>query len=185
MSEQSVLGPVTIKRIIGDYKKFDMVNPKYFDIIHIDYSNVPKTNEILKVYFLMYGLQGTLYEGGQYIGLIDHDPAYPSKAPDYYVLTPNGRFAINKKICLTNSKFHSEDWAAGAWNLVTILEGFSSVWHSEVPNDMVGTSHISDTPTNQLKLFASQSASYNMLNCNELYSKFPKVHAKYNPYTTD
>ena len=185
MSEPAKLGPITIKRIIGDYKKFDEANPKYFDVIRIDYSNVPKTNDILKVYFLMYGLPGSPYEGGQYIGMIEHDPEYPRKAPDYYVLTPNGRYETNKKICLTNSKFHNYDWAPGAWNLVSILEGFSSVWHSEFSDDKAGISHISNTPVDQLKKYALQSTSYNISKLNDIYSKFLKVQSSYNPYFVD
>ena len=184
MSEQAKLGPITIKRIIGDYKKFDEANPRFFDVIKIDYTNVPKTKEILNVYFLMYGLPGTPYEGGQYIGMIEHDPEYPRKAPDYYMLTPSGRYEINKKICLTNSKFHNYDWAPGAWNLVSILEGFSSVWHSEFQDDKTGIAHISHSTPDVISNFARESQSYNLNKLNKFYSQFKKVQTGFNPYST-
>lgn len=31
---------------------------------------------------------------------------YPFKPPEVYMLTPSGRFEINKKICLSISSFH-------------------------------------------------------------------------------
>ena len=46
------------------------------------------------------------YLGGYYIGKIELPVDYPAKAGDFYMLTPNGRFDINKKICLTNSSVY-------------------------------------------------------------------------------
>lgn len=166
---------ITIKRINGDYKLFEKSDPQFFDVL-------ANPDNILEIYFLMYGRDGTPYEGGQYIGKIVHSPEYPRKAPDYYMLTPNGRFEINKKICLTNSSYHQSDWAPAAWNLVSILEGFSSVWHSEIKEDKHGISHIGFTPPDQLKKLASQSVEYNVSNLANLYPRFPKVQKNYNPY---
>lgn len=159
---------ITIKRINGDYKLFEKVNPDFFDI-------QPNSGNILEIYFLLFGRPGTDYENGQYIGKIVHNPEYPKKAPDYYMLTPNGRFEINKKICLTNSSYHQNDWAPAAWNLVSILEGFSSVWHSEYKEDKHGISHISSTSSEDLKVLASHSINYNLSYLSELYENFPKI----------
>jgi ubiquitin-conjugating enzyme E2 J2 len=166
---------ITLKRINGDFKLFEKTNPQFFDII-------PNKDNILEIYFLMYGRPDTPYEGGQYIGKIVHSPEYPRKAPDYYMLTPNGRFDINKKICLTNSSYHQSDWAPAAWNLVSILEGFSSVWHSDIKEDKIGISHISNTPESTIKTFAKASVNYNNTNLPQLYLQFPKVISKSNPY---
>lgn len=166
---------ITIKRINGDYKLFEKSNPEYFDVL-------ANPENILEIYFLMYGREGTPYEGGQYIGKIVHSPEYPRKAPDYYVLTPNGRFEINKKICLTNSSYHQSDWAPAAWNLVSILEGFSSVWHSEIKEDKHGISHIGSTPPEQIKKLAAQSVAFNTDSLSSLFGKFPKVKSAHDPY---
>ena len=166
---------ITMKRINGDFKLFEKTDPHYFDIF-------PNKNNILEIYFLMWGRTGTPYEGGAYLGKIVHSPEYPRKAPDYYVLTPNGRFDINKKICLTNSAFHQADWAPAAWNLVSILEGFSSVWHSEIKEDKVGISHLSKVPVSTLKTMAADSIKYNMTYLSNIYTQFPKVNSGYNPY---
>lgn len=165
---------ITMKRINGDFKLFEKTDPQYFDIF-------PNKNNILEIYFLMWGRPGTPYEGGAYVGKIVHNPEYPCKAPDYYVLTPNGRFDVNKKICLTNSAFHQADWAPAAWNLVSILEGFSSVWHSEIKEDKVGISHL-HVPVSTIKNMASESVKYNMTLLASIYTQFPKVNSGYNPY---
>ncbi len=170
------INKITIKRINGDFKLFEKSNPQYFDIL-------PNKDNVLEIYFLMYGRESTPYEGGQYLGKIVHNPDYPRKAPDYYVLTPNGRFEINKKICLTNSSYHQSDWAPAAWNLVSILEGFSSVWHSEIKEDKIGISHLSNSPDDVIKNLAKTSVNYNKTNLLSLYSQFPKVISNYNPCT--
>ena len=159
---------ITLKRINGDYKLFEKTNPEFFDVL-------ANPENILEIYFLMFGRPDTPYEGGQYIGKIVHSPEYPRKAPDYFVLTQNGRFEIGKKICLTNSSYHQSDWAPAAWNLVSILEGFSSVWHSEIKEDKHGISHIGSTPPEQIKKLASQSIQFNLTNYPNLYPKFSKI----------
>jgi ubiquitin-conjugating enzyme E2 J2 len=169
---------ITIKRINGDYKLFESSKPQFFDIL-------PNKENILEINFLMYGRPNTPYQGGQYVGKIVHNPEYPRKAPDYYVHTPNGRFEVNKKICLTNSSYHQADWAPAAWNLVSILEGFSSVWHSDIKEDKVGISHIANAHVDQIKKYASQSISYNTSNIEPIYSNFSKVINNYNPYDTN
>lgn len=160
--------PITIKRINGDFKAFIKAAPESFDIY-------PNPDNILEIYFLMFGLKGTLYEGGQYIGKIVHNPEYPRKAPDYYMITPSGRFEINKKICLTNSGFHQADWAPAAWNLVSIMQGFSSVFHSEFKEDKVGISHLMNVSDEIIKMNATNSIEYNMTHNNEIYSKFTRT----------
>ena len=169
------INKITIKRINGDYKAFATANPTYFDVL----SN---SKNMLEIYFLMYGLPGTLYEGGVYVGKIIHNPDYPRKAPDYYMLTPNGRFEVNKKICLTNSSYHQSDWAPAAWNLVTILEGFSSVFHSTIKEDKIGISHITNSTDDVIKEYAKNSVLYNMTVLKEYYNMFPKVISNYSPY---
>jgi ubiquitin-conjugating enzyme E2 J2 len=123
----------------------------------------------------MLGLPNTIYEGGMYIGKIVHNPEYPRKAPDYYMMTPNGRFDINKKICLTNSSYHQVDWAPAAWNLVTILEGFSSVFHSDIKEDKIGISHLANVSDSTIKEMALKSNEYNKTNFNNIYCMFPKI----------
>jgi ubiquitin-protein ligase len=158
------LHPITVKRLMGDLKKFKEAKMENFKIY-------PNPENMLEIYFLMKGQKGTLYENGEYLGKILHHKEYPKKAPDYIMLTPNGRFHINNKICLTNSAYHQGDWAPAAWNLVTLLEGFSSIWHSEVKEDKVGIGHISSS-NEEIKEFAEKSRNFNNSKYSEIMNKF-------------
>jgi ubiquitin-protein ligase len=162
------LNKITIKRINGDFKKFNEENPSHFDVY-------PNPDNILEIYFLLVGRENTPYEGGLYIGKIVHSPDYPRKAPDYYVMTPNGRFEVKRKICLTNSAYHQADWAPAAWNLITLLEGFSSVWHSDIKEDKIGISHITNTPDSEIRRLAQESILSNSENLTSIFFNFPKV----------
>ena len=165
------ISKLAIKRINNDYLKYiedDKSSVLFFDVY-------PNPENILEIYFVLIGLEGTPYDKGLYIGKIIHSPNYPIKAPDYIMLTPNGRFEINKKICLTTSGFHQDHWIAAAWNLTTLLQGFSSIWHSDINEDKIGISHISKTPITQLKKLATESLNYNITHLSDIFSKFPKM----------
>ena len=45
--------------------------------------------------------------------------------PDFYFLTPNGRFELNKKICLSITGYHTETWRP-AWGIRTALTAIIS-----------------------------------------------------------
>jgi hypothetical protein len=84
--------------------------------------------------------------------------------------TPNGRFHLERKICLTNSGYHQSDWAPAAWNLVSLLEGFSSVWHSDIKSDKVGIGHIC-TKDEDIRKMAEKSIEYNKMKLSNVYDK--------------
>lgn len=163
----SNIRPLTLKRIAGDLRKFKKAKPEHFEII---YDN----EKPLEINFLLIGRKDTPFDGGHYLGKIVHSPEYPAKAPDYYIFTPSGRFEINRKICLTNSGYHQRDWAPAAWNLLTLLEGLSSVWHSEIGSDKIGIGHIQNISEKDLKKFALESKEYNRTKLSDLYKKFSK-----------
>jgi ubiquitin-protein ligase len=171
------LNKITIKRINGDFKKFTEENPSHFDVY-------PNPDNILEIFFLLVGRENTPYEGGLYIGKIVHSPDYPRKAPDYYVMTPNGRFEVKRKICLTNSAYHQADWAPAAWNLITLLEGFSSVWHSDIKEDKILV-HTNYTLTHGLKMSTKTNKKrWVPLNtrCQEILSRQNKTEDFIFPY---
>ena len=159
----SELSPITVKRLMGDLRKFKEANLENFKVF-------PNPNNILDIYFLMKGDKGTPYEGGEYLGKIMHHPSYPAKAPDYMMYTPNGRFHLNAKICLTNSGYHQSDWAPAAWNLVSLLKGFSSIWHSESREDKVGIGHLSSSNI-EIRHYASLSQEWNVKNHQDIMEK--------------
>ena len=159
MNSSVTYSPITIKRINGEIKQFN----KMISELDEKSKNIfihPNPDNILEIYFLIKGDENSSFKNGEYICKLVHHQQYPLKAPDYYVLTPNGRFEINKKICLTNSAYHQGDWAPAAWNLLTLLNGFYSIWHSEIKEDKIGISHLnSDSQT--IKKLANESINFN------------------------
>lgn len=149
--------PITIKRINNEIKLF--LNDE-----HPNITIYPNPNNILEIFFILKGHKDSCYENGEYICKLQHNKDYPIKAPDYYVYTPNGRFETGRKICLSNSAFHQRDWAPAAWNLVTLLNGFDSIWHSEIEEDRNGIGHILKIDEDIIKRFANDSKNFNQEN---------------------
>jgi ubiquitin-protein ligase len=146
------LSRLTIKRITNELK-----------IYHQEKNTIPVYNDpdnLLKIYFLIRGEKETPYENGEYLGLIHHNREYPIKAPDLMMLTPNGRFEVNKKICLTNTSYHQESWAPAGWNIRTFLEAFLSVWYSTDKSDKIGISHL-NISNDKIIEYSKNSEKYN------------------------
>ena len=144
------------KRLLNETKIWEKEGALHYATAYPD-----KTNPLIW-YFLILGQRGTEYEEGQYIGKIVHSPKYPAEPPDYYMLTPSGRFKVNEKICLTNSSYHKGDWSS-TWNIKTILIAFYSIF---LDDKETGISHIKDTKENRLRM-ARESVDYNLANnCN-------------------
>jgi len=74
----------------------------------------PRPNNILEWHFVIQGpaFAGTPYAGGQYHGKLLFPSDYPYKPPSIMMLTPNGRFNTNTRLCLSMSDFHPESCAA-------------------------------------------------------------------------
>lgn len=60
----------------------------------------PNPSNLLEWHFVLEGAEGTDYEGGVYHGRLMFPPNYPFKPPSISMITPNGRFATNTKLCL-------------------------------------------------------------------------------------
>jgi ubiquitin-conjugating enzyme E2 J2 len=125
-----------------------------------------ETNKFI-FYFLLKGDPGSDYDGGIYLGKILLPDTYPSKPGDFMMLTPNGRFTINSKICLTNSGYHSDTWTP-IWSIRNMILGFVSIFNSDVEH---GISHIKDSP-HARRNFAANSISYNMTHYKDIFTKF-------------
>lgn len=92
----------------------------------------PDPENIYIWYFILKGSKETPYEGGLYAGKILFPPEYPFKAPDFMMLTVNGRFDVNTKICLTFTGYHQESWSP-MWSVTTMLQGLLSFMNLNEP----------------------------------------------------
>ena len=158
------------KRLLGEMKLLKRDPHQYIDV-------APDENDLLTWYFLIKGPDFSEYNGGYYIGKIMHNPEYPLKPPDFKMLTPNGRFDIDKKICLSNTGFHSNEWSA-MWNINSILTGFLSIMLDDKEH---GISHI-HYGKHEREEFAKKSIEYNKINYSELVKRFTRfIDADGNP----
>ncbi|KAI5065091.1 hypothetical protein GOP47_0019786 [Adiantum capillus-veneris] len=102
-----------VKRILQEMKEMQS-NPSE------DYMSLPLEDNIFEWQFAIRGPLDSEFEGGIYHGRIQLPPEYPFKPPSFMLLTPNGRFETQTKICLSISQFHPEHWQP-SWSVRTAL----------------------------------------------------------------
>lgn len=159
----TTISPMCKKRLIGDIK---LIRKEPLEFIE----TVPDDSDLLTWYFLIKGPASSDFQGGYYIGKIIHNPEYPMKPPDFMMLTPNGRFAPDKKICLSNTGYHTDEWSP-MWNINAILVGFLSIMLDDTEN---GISHIHSSK-NERKIFAVNSIEFNKKHYKNIVSKFTRL----------
>ncbi|CAM9802590.1 unnamed protein product [Discosporangium mesarthrocarpum] len=112
-----------IKRIYADVRE---LNRDPSDQYHA----APLEDNPFEWHFTLRGPKATDFEGGVYHGRILLPTTYPFKPPNIIFTTPNGRFAVGTKICLSISAHHPEYWQP-AWGLRLILEALISFFPTE------------------------------------------------------
>lgn len=161
MSEATpVLSRIFQKRITNEIKLMQKDPLEWIDIL-------PKEDDIRQWYFLIRGPAETDYYGGVYIGKLQLSDNYPITPVDFYMLTPNGRFETDKKICLTISGYHPDSWSA-MWNIQKILGAFLSVMTSDLDS---GISHIRSSQTERKK-YAEESFNFNFCKYKDIFTNF-------------
>jgi len=85
----------------------------------------PLQNNILEWHYIVRGPESSVYAGGLYHGKLKFPSEFPFKPPSIYMITPNGRFKTNVRLCLSISDFHPDTWNP-AWSVGTILTGLLS-----------------------------------------------------------
>ena len=118
----------------------------------------PLPSNILEWHYVVTGPEASPYEGGCYHGKLVFPPQYPFKPPTIYMITPNGRFKPNTKLCLSMSSFHPETWNP-AWSVSTILTALLSFMLEKTP-----TQGSLETTEAEKRLLAEQSVSFNLEN---------------------
>lgn len=116
----------------------------------------PLPSNILEWHYVVRGPEGTPYEGGMYHGKLLFPSEFPFKPPSIYMITPNGRFKCNTRLCLSISDFHPDTWNP-AWSVSTILTGLLSFMLEKNPT--LGSIQSSDYEKRQL---ASRSLEFNL-----------------------
>ncbi|GMP57063.1 hypothetical protein CsSME_00021304 [Camellia sinensis var. sinensis] len=92
-----------VKRILQEVKEMQS-NPSD------DFMSLPLEENIFEWQFAIRGPSDSEFEGGIYHGRIQLPAEYPFKPPSFMLLTPNGRFETQTKICLSISNHHPEHW---------------------------------------------------------------------------
>lgn len=132
----------------------------------------PAPNDILEWHYVLEGSEGTPFAGGYYYGKIKFPPEYPFKPPGISMITPNGRFMTQKKICLSMSDFHPESWNP-MWSVSSILTGLLSFMMDNSPT----TGSVTTTVAEKQKL-AKASLAFNCKNAT-FRKLFPEFVEKY------
>ncbi|KAI8592163.1 putative ubiquitin protein ligase, partial [Geranomyces variabilis] len=85
-----------------------------------EFTAAPLEENLLEWHFTLRGPPEGGFEGGRFHGRLIFPPEYPFKPPNISFLTPNGRFEVGKKICLSITDHHPEYWRP-AWGVRTAL----------------------------------------------------------------
>lgn len=106
------------RRLSKEYKSIQATPPPYI-------MAKPNDENILEWHYIITGPKNTVYEEGQYHGILRFPVEYPFKPPSISMITPNGRFQTNTRLCLSMSDYHPDTWNP-AWSVATILTGLLS-----------------------------------------------------------
>lgn len=132
----------------------------------------PNDENILEWHYVITGPPKTPYENGQYHGILRFPSDYPFKPPSISIITPNGRFSCNTRLCLSMSDYHPDTWNP-TWSVLTILTGLLSF--------MTGTEQttgsINTSESVKVKL-AADSKKYNTNENSRFAAIFPELVAQ-------
>jgi len=128
----------------------------------------PLPNNILEWHYVVQGPENSPYEGGFYHGKLVFPREFPFKPPAIYMITPNGRFKTNVRLCLSISDYHPDTWNP-AWSVSTILTGLLSFMLEKSPT--LGSIESTDYDK---RAFAEQSLRFNLQN-NQFKELFPDI----------
>lgn len=106
------------RRLTKEYKAISENPPPYV-------TARPNEENILEWHYIITGPTNTPFEDGQYHGVLRFPNEYPFKPPSICMVTPNGKFACNTRLCLSMSDYHPDTWNP-AWSVSTILTGLLS-----------------------------------------------------------
>ncbi|KAJ3016611.1 Ubiquitin-conjugating enzyme E2 6 [Thoreauomyces humboldtii] len=128
----------------------------------------PLESNILEWHYVIRGPPDSPYEGGEYHGKVNFPSDYPFKPPSIKMMTPNGRFQTDFKLCLSMSDYHPKTWNP-AWSVSTILTGLLSFMLEDAP-----TTGSVKTTLDEKRIYAIKSHQHNLGN-NRFKEVFPEL----------
>ena len=140
------------KRILNEIKN---LKTKPSDFIYA----TALENNIYEWHFTLKGMEGSCYENGLYHGVVILPNEYPMKGPDIRFLTKNGRFEVNKNICLSVTSYHPESWSP-LWKVRNVLESLNSFFITDAAG--IGSIKKSDS---ERKTLAAESHNFVCSKC--------------------
>ncbi|KAK3929979.1 Ubiquitin-conjugating enzyme E2 J1 [Frankliniella fusca] len=145
----------SVKRLMREAKELQEATEDYF--AH------PLEENLFEWHFTIRGPPDSDFSGGVYHGRILLPAEYPMKPPNIILLTPNGRFEVNKKICLSISGHHPETWQP-SWSIRTALLALIAF----MPTPGVGTIGSLDFTPEERKQLALKSQSFVCSDCGKI-----------------
>ncbi|KAI8363112.1 ubiquitin-conjugating enzyme/RWD-like protein [Mortierella sp. GBAus27b] len=127
-----------------------------------DFAAGPLESDIFEWHFTIRGPEESDFDGGLYHGRILLPNNYPFAPPSLMFLTPNGRFELNKKVCLSITGYHPEYWQP-AWGIRTVLVAVRGF----LPTESKGAIGGLDTSVAARKALAIRSKSWVCSTCCE------------------
>lgn len=144
-----------VRRIMAEVKEFSSLNNAPNTFIYA----APLETDLFEWHFTVRGPPETAFADGVYHGRIVLPAEYPLKAPEIILLTPNGRFEVGKRICLSVTSHHQETWRPswGIRTIITALVGF-------MPSKAEGVGAL-DYPDSDRKALARKSWHFQCQRC--------------------
>lgn len=146
-----------------------------------EYFAHPLEDNLFEWHFTVRGPPSTEFEGGFYHGRILLPSQYPMQPPNIILLTvidlntvkfvrlcfvnlqPNGRFEVNKKICLSISGHHPESWQP-SWSIRTALLALIAF----MPTPAAGTIGSLDYTPEERQILAKKSENWECEICGKI-----------------
>uniref|UniRef100_A0A0K0E5H5 UBC core domain-containing protein n=1 Tax=Strongyloides stercoralis TaxID=6248 RepID=A0A0K0E5H5_STRER len=91
--------------------------------IHVNEEN------LFDIHFTFIGKEKE-YLNGLYHGRMILPKDYPMRPPDFWMISENGRFQTQTKICMSNTSFHPDQWSP-SWGIRTAILGLISLFYEE------------------------------------------------------
>ncbi|KAI8148955.1 ubiquitin-conjugating enzyme/RWD-like protein [Fennellomyces sp. T-0311] len=127
-----------------------------------EYEAHPLEDNLFEWHFTVRGPGDTEFEDGRYHGRILLPAEYPFKPPELIFLTPNGRFELNTKVCLSITGYHPEYWQP-AWGIRTVILAVMGFFPTEARGAIGGLDYTKE----ERQLFAKKSNTWTCSVCQQ------------------